>query len=158
MSKGRTLEDAVREAQRSGIAEADPTLDLEGWDATAKITALANVLMGAGTTPDKAERAGISDLTPEDIARARIQGRKIRMVARAERAGTEVKTSVRRVEVNNDSPFWSVDGISSAVTISTDLMGDITVFETNPAITQTAYAVLSDLLLIVEWMRSNGQS
>ena len=155
MAKGRSLEDAVKETQRKGIAEADPSLDLDGWDAAAKITALANVLMNAGSTPQKVDRKGIRGLKSEDFEIAARNGKKLKLVARAEMAGSELRTSVAIEEIDTDSPFWSVDGTSGALTISTDLMGEITVLETNPQVTQTAYAILSDLLLIVEWMRSN---
>jgi homoserine dehydrogenase len=156
MSKGRPLDSAVKEAQRRGIAEADPSLDLDGWDAAAKITALANVLMGAGSTPQDVRRKGITDISPEDIALAGSQGAKIRLVAKAEREGADVTTSVAPERINSDSPFWSVDGTSSALTISTDLMGELTILETKPALTQTAYAVFSDMLLIAEWIRCNS--
>jgi homoserine dehydrogenase len=155
MSRGRGLDDAVKEAQRRGIAESDPSLDLDGWDAAAKITALANVLMGAGSSPDKVERRGVTDVTPDDLAAAAREGKKIKLVATAERSASGIVTKVFPEKLNCASPFWSVDGTSGAVTLSTDLMGDITILETNPAITQTAYAVFSDMLLIVEWMRCN---
>ncbi len=153
MTKGRSLDDAVKDAQRRGIAEADPSLDLDGWDASAKITALANVLMGAGSTPDKVRRSGVAGITKDELDEAEREGKKIKLVALAERSPAGVVTSVSPQKLDSTSPFWSVDGTSSAVTLSTDLMGDITILETNPMITQTAYAVLSDLLLIVEWMR-----
>jgi homoserine dehydrogenase len=153
MSRGRTLESAVKEAQRRGFAEADPSLDLDGWDAAAKITALANVLMGAGSTPLEVKRRGITDVSSDEIASATSQGEKIRLVAKAERVNGEVVTSVAPERIRDDSPFWSVDGTSSALTVSTDLMGDLTIQETNPTVTQTAYAVFSDMLLIAEWMR-----
>lgn len=156
MSKGRTLDDAVKEAQRLSIVEADPSLDLDGWDAAAKITALANVLMGAGSTPQKVDRRGIADVSLDDITSARSEGAKIKFVAKAERDGPNVRTSVTPERLRSDDPFWSVDGTSSALTIHTDLMGELTIFETNPVLTQTAYAVFSDLLLIAEWMRCNS--
>ena len=148
MTNGRTLEDAIEETQRRGIAEADPSHDLDGWDAAAKITALANVLMSAGSNPAMVDRKGIGDLNAEDLAQAARNGRKVKLVATAERVGDEVRTRVAPTELTSDSVFWLVDGTSSAVTISTDLMGDVTILETNPAITQTAYALLSDLLAI----------
>ena len=155
MAKGRSLEDAVKDAQRKGIAEADPSHDLDGWDAAAKITALANVLMGAGSNPRAVERQGIAGLTVEDLTNAARAGRKIKLVAAAERTESEVRTTVGLRDLGPDSVFWAVDGTSSAVTISTDLMGDITILETNPAITQTAYALFSDLLAIAEWMKGD---
>ena len=156
MSRGRSMDDAVKEAQRRGIAEADPTLDLEGWDAAAKITALANVLMGAGITPKDVRRTGITGLTPDSVASSVADGKKVRLIARAVREGSEVVALVEPTEVGNESPFWSIDGTSSALTISTDLMGDLTILETNPMITQTAYAVFSDILALAEWMRCNS--
>jgi homoserine dehydrogenase len=157
MAKGRSMDDAVKEAQKRRIVEEDPTLDLDGWDASAKITALANVLMGAGSTPDRVDRKGIRGLRPEEVSAAAKEGKKVRLMARAERNGTETATKVSPEIVDVDSPFWAVDGTSSALTISTDLMGDITILETNPTITQTAYAVLSDLLLIAGWLRCHGR-
>lgn len=157
MAAGRSMDEAVKDAQRKGIAEADPSLDLDGWDASAKITALANVLMDAGSTPHDVERMGIRELRPEDLSSAVRDGKKVRLVARAERSGPKVVTKVAPETVETDSPFWGVDGTSSALTISTDLMGDLTILETNPAVTQTAYAVLSDLLLIAEWIRCHDR-
>ncbi len=154
MSKGRSLGEAVKEAQAGGFAEADPSLDIDGWDAAMKITALANVLMDADTSPKNVDREGIRDVSPSDIVRAREGGRKIKQVASAAMESGEVKLRVKRVLIDSNSPFWSIDGTSSAVTLRTDLMGDLTISEINPQVTQTAYAVFSDMLLITESIRS----
>jgi homoserine dehydrogenase len=154
MHRGRTMDEAVKEAQRRGFAEADPTLDIDGWDAAAKITALANVLMGAGMTPQMVARQGIRDLKMEDLLAEAKAGKRIRLVATAEREGDGVRLTVRREAVTSDDPFYAVDGTSSAVTIRTDLMGDITVLEMDPTVTQTAYAVFSDMLLTIESVRA----
>jgi len=154
MHRGRTMDEAVKEAQRRGFAEADPSLDIDGWDAAAKITALANVLMGAGMTPQSVVRQGIRDIGAEELLTEARNGKKIRLVATAKREGDGVELTVRRESVTSDDPFWAVDGTSSALTIRTDLMGDITVLETDPTVTQTAYAVFSDMLLTVESIRS----
>ncbi len=154
MSKGRTSQEAIKEAQARGIAEADPSLDIDGWDASAKITALANVLMDARMTPLDVDRTGIGSLSSEKIATAAASGKKIKLVASACLEGDRVRLRVRPEEVGPEDPFWSVDGTSSAVSIRTDLMGELTILETDPAITQTAYAVFSDMLLVVESIRS----
>ncbi len=156
MANGRSMKDAIQEAQRKRIVEADPSLDLDGWDAAAKITALANVLMGAKTTPDKVDRKGIGGFEGHATGAAK-GAEKIRLMARAEKTETGVKLTVRPETIDSRSPFWTVDGTSGALTISTDLMGDITVIETDPTITQTAYAVFADLLLIADWMRCRGR-
>lgn len=155
MARGRTMQEAIREAQTRGFAEADPSLDIDGWDASAKITALANVLMNADKTPRDVDRTGIRDIKREDLADALSQGKKIKLIARAVREDDSVRLSVKPEIVEADSIFWSVDGTSSGLTIKTDLMGDITVLEGNPLVTQTAYGVLSDLLLVVEAIRLN---
>lgn len=153
MALGKSMDEAVKEAQSRGFAEADPSLDIDGWDASAKITALANVLMDADTNPKKVERKGVRDLSRTDIDRAAAQGKKIKLVARATRDGGSVKLEVKPEHIGPESVFWAVDGTSSALTISTDLMGDVTVVESNPTVAQTAYAVFSDLLLTVECIR-----
>lgn len=153
MSRGRSLQEAIREAQARGITEADPSLDIDGWDAAAKITALANVLMGAGMNPRMVDREGIRSIGVDEIRRASEEGKKLKLVARAFRDGASIRLQVRPEKVGPDSLMWPIEGTSSMVTMSTDLMGDVTVVESNPAVTQTAYAVFSDMLLIVEDFR-----
>lgn len=154
MAHGESMDGAVRAAQRRGFAEADPSMDIDGWDASAKITALANVLMGARATPKDVDRKGIRGITQADIAKAAAAGMKYKLVAEAKMDDGRVRLTVSPQIIGPENPFWSVDGTSSAITFKTDLMGDITVVETNPSITQTAYAVFSDLLLTVESIRS----
>ncbi len=155
MARGRTMQEAIKEAQTRGFAEADPSLDIDGWDASAKITALANVLMDADRTPKDVDRNGIRDFKREEVADAVSRGKKIKLIARAWRTDDSVRLSVKPETVEADNVFWSVDGTSSGLTIKTDLMGDITILEGNPLVTQTAYGVLSDLLLVVEGIRTN---
>lgn len=154
MSHGRAMAEAIKEAQERGFAEADPSLDIDGWDAAVKITALANVLMDARASPRSVARTGIEDIRFEDIQRAAKDDKKIRMIANASPVAEGVRLSVTKELIGQDHPFWSVDGTSSALTIRTDLMGDLTVIESNPAVTQTAYAVLSDILLIIDAVRA----
>lgn len=156
MSRGRTAADAIKEAQARGIAEADPSLDMDGWDAAAKITALANVLMDARKTPKDVDRTGVRDISAKELADARSSGKRIRLIATAAVEGDDIRLVVRPEAVGPDSPFWPVEGTSSALTIRTDLMGDLTILEEAPALTQTAYAVFSDLLHTVESIRSGS--
>ncbi len=154
MEVGMTMEAAIREAQSRGIAEADPSLDIDGWDAAAKITALANVLMDAEANPKKVSRKGIRDVTRGDIDAATKKGKKIKLIASAKSVGGLIELSVSPQTVGPDSPFWSVDGTSSALTIKTDLMGDLTIIESGGEVTQTAYALFSDIILTVESIRN----
>jgi len=156
MASGKSMEDAIKLAQKRGFAEADPSLDIDGWDAAAKITALANVLMDAEATPREVDRQGIGGITSVDIEKAMRLKKKIKLIASATRTGEDVKLTVRPEVISAENPFWSVDGTSSAITIRTDLMGDLTIVESNPLVTQTAYAVFSDLLLVLESIRSGS--
>ncbi len=156
MSRGRTAEDAIKEAQARGIAESDPSLDIDGWDAAAKITALANVLMDAKKTPGDVDRTGVGDVSADALAAAVADGQKIKLIASATVSEDDVKLVVRPEKIGPESSFWSVEGTSSALTIRTDLMGDLTILEEGPALTQTAYAVFSDMLHIVESIRSGS--
>jgi len=154
MASGKTMDEAIGQAQKIGIAEADPTLDLDGWDAAAKVTALANVLMAAKSDPGKVERKGIRDIGVDAVTAATGRDTKLKLLAGAELDSGRVRTYVRPEEITPESPFWSVDGTSSAITITTDLMGELTIIEGGPMVTQTAYAVFSDMLLIVDAIRA----
>ncbi len=154
MSRGSSMTDAIAKAQSLGFTEADARLDTEGWDAAAKIAALANVLMDAHCSPQMVDRQGISGVTPADIEAAKRESTKHRQVARAQRKNETVELSVKTERVGQGNVFWPVDGTSSAITLKTDLMGDLTILETGPTVTQTAYAILSDVLLVVESIRT----
>lgn len=154
MNKGWSMETAIKEAQKRGFAESDPSLDIEGWDAAAKITALANVLMDGRTTPKAVDRKGITGMTQTDIKKAAKDGKKIKLIATASKSGGAVNLTVKPELIGPDHPFWSVDGTSSAVTLKTDLMGDLTILESAPLVSQTAYAIFSDMLLTVESIRT----
>lgn len=150
MAKGRNFEEALNEAQRQGIAEADPSMDIDGWDAAAKISALANVFMQARSNPGRVQRTGIRDVDLNAIDEATRKNRKVKLMASAERIGDEVRTKVNPELIGPDSVFWPVDGASSALTLKTDLMNKITIIEQRGGLAQTAYAVFSDILLIAE--------
>ena len=84
LEMGETMAGAVKTAQELGFAEADPALDLEGWDAAAKTAILANVFLDAGITPLQVERRGIGDLTSTAVKKAAASGRRWKLICRAE--------------------------------------------------------------------------
>jgi homoserine dehydrogenase len=149
MEKGRSFGAALKRAQAMGIAEADAGHDIDGWDAAAKTAALANVLLGADTRPDKIDRRGIRSLGRADLLNARRKGKALRLIARAEGRGRNLTARVSPLLLSLDDPMAHVTGTSSALTIQTDLMKDLTVIENEGGIEQTAYAVYSDLLTVV---------
>lgn len=149
MDEGRGYAEALAEAQRQGIAEADPALDVDGWDAAVKLCALANVMMDAGISPPTVDRTGVRGVTAADMAAARDGGETIRLIASAERDLTgAVRATVSPQRVARDGVYGQVKGTSSLLTIETDLLGSLTLTEQDPQLPQTAYGVLADLLEI----------
>lgn len=145
METGRTLAEAVRRAQEIGVAETDPTDDLEGWDAAVKIVALARVLMGARLRLEDVERQGIASVTPEQARAARAAGMPYKLICRAERAGDTVQASVRPEQIPLTDPFASLTGTTSCLRFEMDVFG-LTLIEHKPGVIATAYGLLSDFL------------
>jgi len=154
MESGRTFDECLDEARRLGIAETNADYDIDGWDAAAKAIVLANVLMGADLRPNDVDRAGIRDLDSRETQAAAAAGRPLRLIARAEGSGDGAKIVVGPERVAAASPLGSVRGTSNVLIIETDLMGELVIFETNPGIEQTAYALLSDLIRVHEEAKS----
>lgn len=151
MEKGVSFDDAVEEGRRQGFVEADASMDIDGWDASAKLTALMNVLMDEEITPMDIRRTGIGGVTPEDIRAARAQGKRIKLLCRGWIEDGKPVGVVEPTLVDEGSLATTMEGTASYVTINTDLMGGVTVVEEpfEPEIDHTAYGVLSDLIRIL---------
>ncbi len=154
MEEGLGIEAAVARAKELGVAEADARsdggADLEGWDAAVKLAALANVLLvgedGAEVRPEAVTREPVDAALGERARRAREAGRRLKMVCTAVREAGGVRVGVAARELPEDHPFARLSGTSSALTITADLLGTITLVEEDPDLTTTAFGVLSDLL------------
>jgi homoserine dehydrogenase len=146
MENGESFEDAVKYAQKVGLAETDPSGDVDGWDASIKVAALATVLMGIPLKPQEVDRTGIRGITPESIAEAKAEGKRWKLVCTAERDGEKVKGRVAPELVSPSSPLYSVDGSSSIVEFHTDTLSSLSVVEGNPGPETTAYGLLADFV------------
>lgn len=146
MEGGQSYADALAEAQRLGYAEADPTADVEGWDAANKVVILANVLMGARLTVNDVDRAGISGVTLADVEAAKAAGERWKLIGRAWQEGGEIRASVQPTRMPLSHPLAGVSGAVNAVTFSTDLLGDATLVGPGAGRLETGFAVLGDLL------------
>ncbi len=153
MRGGRSFDDALAEARGLGICEANSDYDIDGWDAAVKAVALANVLMRADLRPADVAPSGIRGITAEDLKRAADKGCAIRLMAMAEMTGEGVNIKVGPEEVSILSPAGSVTGTSNVLVLKTDLMGELAIYETDPGVEQTAYALLSDLIRVREALR-----
>lgn len=149
MEAGREFAGALAEMQAAGIAEADASLDIDGWDSAAKTAALINVLMGGDTTPAAIDRAGIGHLTGEAVREALRRGTPIRLVASASRtAEGRIAGRVAPECLDRSDLLATVTGMQNALTIRTDLVGEISIVQRDSGLTQTAYALLSDLVAV----------
>jgi homoserine dehydrogenase len=148
MEAGASFDESLAEARRLGIAEANADYDIEGWDTSVKAVALANVLMDAEARPADVARRGIRGIGVDQLRDASARRCAIRLTARGEKFADGVRLSVGPEAVPKASPFGAARGSTNALTLKTDLMGELTMIETNPGVEQTAYALLSDLLRI----------
>lgn len=150
LAKGKAYEDVIVDGKERGFVEADPSLDVEGWDAAAKTAALLNVLMRANITPNQIQRKGIEDITYEKIKEAEKRGNVIKLLCHGGIVNGKVIGSVKPEEVSKDQLLSNITGTSSIVTITTDLMGTISIVEHDPEIQQTGYGVFSDLIKVIK--------
>ncbi|HWZ98256.1 MAG TPA: homoserine dehydrogenase [Candidatus Dormibacteraeota bacterium] len=147
IEKGKTFDDAVKRAQSLGIAETDPSADLDGWDAAVKLTALAIVLMGADVKIEQVKRTGIRELSEEKIRSVRTAGMRYKLVCRAERRGDAVQCSVQPELLLATDPLACLEGTSSAIRFDLDMFG-LSLVEQNPGIEATAYGLLADFVRV----------
>ncbi len=146
MEEGETFESAVAYAQSIGLAETDPSGDIDGWDAAVKVSALVTVLMGIPLKPGDVERMGIRGLASQDISQAHRQAKRWKLVCTARREGTSIVARVAPELVGTDSPLYGVNGTSSIVTFETDVLPQLSIVEGNPGPETTAYGLLADFI------------
>lgn len=149
MAKGVDYDEIMARGRKMGFIEADSAMDIEGYDAAAKITALLNVLMDARITPDMVDRKGIEDITVTDIKAADARGNVIKLVCKGVREDGKIKAYVRPEEVAKEDLLASINSTTSVVSITTDLMKKVSIVEHEPEIEQTAYGVFGDLLRVI---------
>lgn len=150
MEEGRSFERALADMQEAGIAEADASFDIDGWDAAAKTAALINVLMRGSVTPRAIERTGIRGISSQRVLDAASRGRRIRLVASAERVDGRPAGRVGPVELDEADPLARLTGLQNQVVLHTDLLGPIGIQQLEGGLLQTAYALLADLVTIAK--------
>jgi homoserine dehydrogenase len=175
MAAGSTFDDALAHAQDEGYAEADPSNDVDGWDAASKAAALANVAMGAGITPADVERESLRDVPLARILRTREEGKRLRLITSVWRENTQaggaspagpdehsagpdvqaagpgarptsIRARLQAQELDIEHPLAAVSGESLGALLHTDLMADVLVSERRALVPQTAYGVYADLI------------
>ena len=143
---GCGYEAALREAQELGIAETDPSLDIEGRDTANKMVLIANRLFGTSLGPNDVEVEGITRITPEDVSAASAAGEVIKLIGTARRTDSGVQLSVAPKRLEKDHPLASVGGSEKAISYLTDTMHRITVSGGKSSPVGAAAALLKDLI------------
>jgi homoserine dehydrogenase len=151
MENGESYEDAVKYCQSVGVAETDPTNDVDGWDAAIKVAALVTVLMDTPFTPQQVNPTGIRGITPEMIARAKAEGKRYKLVCAAEKVGDQIKASVAPELVDASSPLYGMMNSNTGITFRTDTILDYSIVQSErPGMSggpvETAYGLFADFV------------
>jgi len=150
MEEGLSFEESLAKAQQIGVAETDPSNDIEGWDAAVKVAALVRVLMGVPLRLEEIQREGVGNLSGEAVRAARANGTPYKLVCRAQRTDQGVTASVRPEQVPLSDPLAWVAGTSSIVYFETDIFPGLAITENNPGLEATAYGMLADFVRAVQ--------
>jgi homoserine dehydrogenase len=148
--EGTPYKDALAEAQKMGVAEPDPSLDVEGRDTANKILLIANEVFQAGLSLGNIPVQGITRVTPEEIQKAKKEGKVIKLIGKAERKDGKIVASVAPMALPADHPLASVRGTEKAISYLTDTMDRVTVSggKSNPV--GAAAAILKDIIRIYQ--------
>ena len=146
MEQGESFDTALARMQAAGVAEADPSLDVEGWDAAAKVAAMANVWMDARITPQGVRREGISASDAQRVTAAFARGKRVKLVGRAIRTTSGVDAAVQLEELDVDDPLGGLDGQANALEIDTVILGRVVITQRDGGLEKTAYALFADVM------------
>jgi homoserine dehydrogenase len=146
MESGESFDQAVAYAQSIGIAETDPSGDIDGWDAAVKVAALVTVLMELPLTPDQVDRQGIRSISQADIVEAQQHGYRWKLVCSADREKRGINARVAPEMVPPESPLYRIGGTTSTIQFETDVLGSLSITETDPGPHTTAYGLLADFI------------
>jgi homoserine dehydrogenase len=155
---GLTLSEAVSEAQAAGYAEADPTDDIGGYDATYKLAILASIAYEIKVRPDEIFREGIEGVEPVDFRYARELGYAIKLIAHTQRHPGRVEARVHPAMVPLEHPLARVEGAENAVFVEGDLVGQVLLVGQGAGGRPTASAVVGDLIDLARSIRRGVQS
>lgn len=156
MANGRDYADVLAEAQAQGYAEADPTADVEGYDAIAKTLILASLVFGQTLKPEQVIRSGITTITKEQVQQASNQGKRIKLIASLQintaNEPTALEARVEPMSLPLDDALARVDGVMNAITFQTDTLSEVTVIGPGAGKLQTGQGLLSDLIAVARFL------
>lgn len=146
MAQGQSYDDALKHAQDIGMAEADPTLDVDGWDAANKLVIIANAVLRRPTTLKDVSVEGIRKITQQDLQAAEARRETIKLIAMAERVGSDYRLSVKSTLLDQSNPLAKLGAGMMGIMYHTDINGTIfaAIEENDPY--PTAAGVLRDII------------
>ena len=147
MEEGRSFAEGVKTAQELGVAETDPSNDIEGWDSVMKVCAIARVILKTPLLPANVRREGIRGLDTATLQAARAEGKPYKLLTRATvNADGSVTASVRPEQIGANDPLAGVRGTSLAVHFELDTIPGLTIVSHRPNLQSTAYGLLADFI------------
>lgn len=146
---GRDFQEALEEAQRLGYAEADPSSDVDGWDAARKMVILSTLSFHMPITLEDVPTRGIRDITPRDIALARELGYVIKLVGQARRDNGAIELSVEPMLIPRDHPLANVSDAFNAVFVHGEAVGETMFYGRGAGSLPTATAVVADVVHVI---------
>ena len=155
MERGESYAEAVKYCQSIGVAETDPSNDVDGWDAAIKVAALVTVLMDTPFTPQQVNPTGIRGITPEMIAKGKAEGKRYKLVCSAEKVDGKVTAHVAPELVDSTSPLYGMMDSNTGVTFRTDVILDYSITQSQREGMQggpveTAYGLFADFVNAVK--------
>ncbi len=144
--QGSSYEEALKEAQSLGYAEFDPTADVEGFDATYKISILSSLAFNTKVYIDDVHREGITSITKEDIAYGKEMGYALKLLGIGKRTKHGIEVRVHPTYVNKNNPLASVNDSFNAVHLTGDAVGDIMLYGRGAGALPTGSAIVSDVI------------
>lgn len=144
--EGRAFDEVLREAQQLGYAEANPTADVEGYDAMYKLSILSSMAFHAHMPIDVIYREGITRLTAEDFEAAELLGYEIKLLAIGKKSGNAIEVRVHPTMVPKAHPLASVRGVFNAIFLTGHAVGDVMLYGRGAGCMPTASAVMSDVI------------
>jgi len=155
-AEGRSFADVLKDAQKAGLAEADPTYDVDGVDAAHKLTLLVRLAFGARLPLEAVHTEGIRDVDATDMAYARELGYAIKLLAIAKDHGDAIEARVHPTMIPIDDPLAGVGGAFNAVCVHGDFLGRTMYYGQGAGMMPTATAVVADLLDVARDRRRGG--
>ena len=144
-AEGLSFEECLKEAQRLGYAEADPTFDIEGHDTAHKLSILTSLAFGCRISADDIYMEGISNITQADIRAAAELGYRIKLLGVAQKTESGIEQRVHPTMVPTSSVIAQVHGVTNAVAIETDMLGELLLSGPGAGGNATASAVIGDI-------------